>query len=130
MPQTVSVNELTDIVARIFVRHGLSQDNVAPVAETVAAAERDGSLSHGLLRLPGYVATLKSGWVDGPAVPVVYTTSQFQGSPRKSISAGRRAVAFPTAAIHARSPMKQIKTRAAKRAWFNVCKTDVTWSFS
>src|SRR5437764_2943678 len=30
-----------------------------------------GSLSHGLLRLPGYVATLKSGWVDGQAVPVV-----------------------------------------------------------
>src|SRR5439155_13887146 len=35
------------------------------------AAERDGTASHGLLRLPGYVATLKSGWVDGRAVPIV-----------------------------------------------------------
>jgi delta1-piperideine-2-carboxylate reductase len=24
-----------------------------------------------LLRLPGYIATLKSGWVDGLAVPIV-----------------------------------------------------------
>jgi delta1-piperideine-2-carboxylate reductase len=71
MPQTVSVGELADLVARIFVRHGVSRDNAAPVAETVVAAERDGSLSHGLLRLPGYVATLQSGWVDGRAVPVV-----------------------------------------------------------
>src|SRR5215472_9685514 len=31
-----------------------------PVAETVVAAERDGAVSHGLLRLPGYVSTLKS----------------------------------------------------------------------
>jgi len=71
MSQTVSVGELTDIVARMFVGHGVSADNAAPLAETVVAAERDGSLSHGLLRLPGYVATLQSDWVDGRAIPVV-----------------------------------------------------------
>ncbi len=71
MPQAVSVSELTDIVIRVFVRHGVSPDNAVPVAETVVAAERDGSASHGLLRLPGYVATLKSGWVDGRAAPAV-----------------------------------------------------------
>src|ERR1700742_4433805 len=71
MPQTVSVGELTDIVTRIFVRHGMSPENAAAVTGTVVAAERDGSASHGLLRLPGYVATLKSGWVDGCAVPSV-----------------------------------------------------------
>ena len=71
MPQTVSVDELTDIVSRILVRHGVRPDNAAPVAETVVAAERDGAASHGLLRLPGYVATLRSGWVDGDATPVV-----------------------------------------------------------
>jgi delta1-piperideine-2-carboxylate reductase len=70
-PQTVSVDALLDIVARVLLRHGVSARNVAPVAETIVAAERDGSASHGLLRLPGYVATLKSGWVDGRAVPVV-----------------------------------------------------------
>jgi len=71
MPQTIGVDELTDIVGRILVRHGVSSDNAAPVEETVVAAERDGSASHGLLRLPGYVATLRSGWVDGDATPVV-----------------------------------------------------------
>src|SRR6267378_4158302 len=71
MPHTVSAIELTDLVVRVFRRHGVSADNAGPVAETVVAAERDGALSHGLLRLPGYVSTLKSGWVDGRAVPVV-----------------------------------------------------------
>ena len=45
------------------------------VAETVVAAERDGAASHGLLRLPGYVSTPKSGWVDSRAVPVVTDAS-------------------------------------------------------
>jgi delta1-piperideine-2-carboxylate reductase len=71
MPQTVSVGELTDLVVRVFLRHGVSADNAEPVAETVVAAERDGAASHGLLRLPGYVSTLKSDWVDGRAVPAV-----------------------------------------------------------
>src|SRR5579872_7346399 len=71
MPEIVSVGELTDLVVRVFIRHGVDLENATPVAETVVAAERDGSRSHGLLRLPGYVATLKSGWVDGRAVPVV-----------------------------------------------------------
>src|ERR1700758_2993426 len=71
MPQTVSVGELTSLVVRVFLRHGVSAENAGPVAETVVAAERDGAASHGLLRLPGYVSTLKSGWVDGRAVPVI-----------------------------------------------------------
>jgi delta1-piperideine-2-carboxylate reductase len=71
MPHTVSAVELTDLVVRVFRRHGVSADNAGPVAETVVAAERDGALSHGLLRLPGYVSTLKSGWVNGRALPVV-----------------------------------------------------------
>jgi delta1-piperideine-2-carboxylate reductase len=75
MPQTVSVDELTDLVVRFFIRHGVSVENAASVAETVVAAERDGAASHGLLRLPGYVSTLKSGWVDGRAVPVVTDAS-------------------------------------------------------
>jgi delta1-piperideine-2-carboxylate reductase len=71
MPQTVSVSELTDIIGRIFIRHGVSEDNAAPLAHTVVSAERDGSPSHGLLRLPGYVATLQGGWVDGRAMPFI-----------------------------------------------------------
>jgi LDH2 family malate/lactate/ureidoglycolate dehydrogenase len=50
MPHTVSAIELTDLVVRVFRRHGVSADIAGPVAETVVAAERDGALSHGLLR--------------------------------------------------------------------------------
>src|SRR5579872_3462591 len=75
MPEIVSVGELTDLVVRVFIRHGVDLENATPVAETVVAAERDGARSHGLLRLPGYVATLKSGFVDGAAVPAVADTA-------------------------------------------------------
>jgi delta1-piperideine-2-carboxylate reductase len=62
---------LAALIARAFERHGMSARNAALVAAVVAAAERDGAASHGLLRMDGYIATLKSGWVDGAAVPVV-----------------------------------------------------------
>jgi delta1-piperideine-2-carboxylate reductase len=62
---------LHDLVARILARAGLSAENAAIVARVVVAAERDGSVSHGLFRLPGYLATLRSGWVDGHAVPTL-----------------------------------------------------------
>src|SRR5690606_28205561 len=41
------------------------------LAANVALAQRDGSDSHGIFRIPGYLSTLASGWVDGRAVPVV-----------------------------------------------------------
>jgi len=41
------------------------------VATTVTHAERDGAVSHGLFRVPGYVAALRSGKVDGAASPAV-----------------------------------------------------------
>ena len=34
-------------------------------------AERDGSLSHGLFRLPAYVTGLKSGKINGKGIPEV-----------------------------------------------------------
>ena len=62
---------LQDLVARILAQAGMSAENAAIVAGVVVAAERDGTVSHGLFRMPGYLATLRSGWVDGHAVPTV-----------------------------------------------------------
>ena len=42
-----------------------------PWTETIMAAERDKSYSHGVFRLPGYVASLRSGKVNGKAKPKV-----------------------------------------------------------
>jgi delta1-piperideine-2-carboxylate reductase len=105
MPQTVSVEELTDIVARILVRHGVRPDNAAPVAEAVVAAERDGSASHGLLRLPGYVATLRSGWVDGNAMPVVADAAP-------GLIATDAANGFAQPALRASTPLLRVKARS------------------
>lgn len=68
---TLTEAALAALIARGFERHGMSTPNAALVAAVVAAAERDGAASHGLLRLDGYIATLRSGWVDGAATPMV-----------------------------------------------------------
>jgi delta1-piperideine-2-carboxylate reductase len=104
MPQTVSVGELTDLVVRVFLRHGVSGENAGPVAETVVAAERDGAVSHGLLRLPGYVSTLKSGWVDGRAVPVVTDAAP-------GLVATEAATGFAQPALRASAPLLREKAR-------------------
>ncbi len=44
---------------------------MAALARTITAAERDGALSHGLFRVPGYVASLRSGKVNGRANPTL-----------------------------------------------------------
>jgi delta1-piperideine-2-carboxylate reductase len=66
--------ELVALLDGIFVRHGVSPVNAKILSENCAACERDGSLSHGIFRIPGYVSSLKSGWVDGAALPVVEDT--------------------------------------------------------
>ena len=68
---TVSLSDLTALLARIFERHGCSAEVAAILAANCAAAQRDGADSHGVFRMPGYVSTLQSGWVDGRAVPEV-----------------------------------------------------------
>jgi delta1-piperideine-2-carboxylate reductase len=72
MTVTLSLDEAHALVARILETNGCSPRNAAIIATTVIAAERDGATSHGLFRMPGYVATLKSGWLDGRAVPKVH----------------------------------------------------------
>jgi delta1-piperideine-2-carboxylate reductase len=68
----LSFDELRALLAEVLSAHGTA-DHVAPViAARVAGAERDGTLSHGLVRMPGYVSTLRSGWVDGRATPAVH----------------------------------------------------------
>jgi len=67
----LSYETLTQLLQRIFVRHGTSESVAQVLAENCASAERDGAHSHGVFRMPGYVSTLNSGWVNGKAVPIV-----------------------------------------------------------
>ncbi|MBC3437326.1 Ldh family oxidoreductase [Pseudomonas sp. BW16M2] len=67
----VPFNELQALLQAIFERHGCSAAVAAVLAHNCASAQRDGAHSHGVFRIPGYVSTLASGWVDGRAEPQV-----------------------------------------------------------
>ncbi|QLG93024.1 Ldh family oxidoreductase [Pseudomonas yamanorum] len=69
--QTIAFTELVALLKHIFIRHGTSAEVAGVLADNCARAERDGAHSHGVFRIPGYVSTLNSGWVNGTAVPVV-----------------------------------------------------------
>ena len=62
---------LVALLQRIFECHGTSAQVAAILARNCASAERDGAHSHGVFRMPGYLSTLASGWVDGKAAPQV-----------------------------------------------------------
>ena len=67
----IAYDDLVALLHTIFIRFGTSDEVASILSRNCAAAERDGSKSHGLFRVPGYVSTLKSGWVDGKAEPLV-----------------------------------------------------------
>jgi len=69
MNRTIAFDDLVEKLTSILVAHRMSNAAARVIAGRMAQAQRDGALSHGLLRLPGYIATLDSGWVDGAAVP-------------------------------------------------------------
>ena len=68
---SIGFDELAALLRTIFIAHGTSEAVADVLALNCASAERDGSESHGVFRMPGYVSTLRSGWVDGRAVPAL-----------------------------------------------------------
>jgi delta1-piperideine-2-carboxylate reductase len=69
----MSVPDIDALAKDTLMSFGADSENAGAVANIISRAERDGCVSHGLFRLPGYVATLKSGKVDGHARPTVET---------------------------------------------------------
>jgi len=68
---SLTLQEIEDLARRCFSQNGCDADNTEALVRTVVTAERDGSRSHGLFRVPGYVASLRSGKVNGKARPRV-----------------------------------------------------------
>jgi (2R)-3-sulfolactate dehydrogenase (NADP+) len=64
-----SVPELEQLVAAAFERGGASSLQAASAARALVAAEADGLKGHGLSRVASYVDMLRTGKVDGSAVP-------------------------------------------------------------
>ncbi|HEX2825676.1 MAG TPA: Ldh family oxidoreductase [Burkholderiales bacterium] len=65
----VSIEDIRRVARAALANAGCDAENAASVAAVMAAADRDGCASHGLFRLAGYLAALKSGKVDGRARP-------------------------------------------------------------
>jgi delta1-piperideine-2-carboxylate reductase len=68
---TLELAAIYKLAEDVFLANGCDADNAAALADIICRAERDGSHSHGLFRVPGYVKALRSGKVDGQAKPTV-----------------------------------------------------------
>lgn len=67
----LTLDEVRALAMRGLTNSGLSEANATVIADVMTTAERDGCKSHGLFRMPGYCACVKSGRVDGTVVPVL-----------------------------------------------------------
>jgi len=69
----LSLDEIYVLAKKTLLTNGCDETNASILADTIMRAERDGSLSHGLFRLPSYVSALKSKKVNGKARPEIQT---------------------------------------------------------
>lgn len=67
----LSPDAITAAAVAALRAHGASAEQAIPLAAAIAAAERDGIRSHGLMYLPIYCEHLTCGKVIGTAVPTV-----------------------------------------------------------
>ena len=66
----LSLDEIYNLAYTSLSNNGCDEYNAEAVSTTVTHAERDGSVSHGLFRIPGYIASLKSKKVKGNSKPL------------------------------------------------------------
>ena len=68
---SLTLNEIFDLAKKTLLANGCDDETASILADLIMKAERDGSLSHGLFRLPAYVTGLKSGKINGKARPEI-----------------------------------------------------------
>lgn len=67
----ISYQDLVSAIEEVLTSAGAAPGAAAVLARNHAMCERDGALSHGVFRVPQYVETLATGYLDGAAVPRV-----------------------------------------------------------
>ena len=67
----MSLYEVRALSTEVLIANGMSEANAMVIADVVTQAEADGTHSHGLFRVPGYVTSMRSGRMNGKAVPEV-----------------------------------------------------------
>lgn len=68
---TFSFEQVTERVSAVLQAERVTASAAKLLAQRIVAAERDGTLSHGLMRLPDYLASIRAGWISPDAQPQV-----------------------------------------------------------
>ncbi len=67
----LSLEDIYNLANQTLLANGCDEETSNILSDLIMKAERDGSLSHGLFRLPAYVAGLKSGKINGKNRPKI-----------------------------------------------------------
>ena len=68
---SLSLDEIFNLAKKTLLANGCDNETASILSDLIMKAERDGSLSHGLFRLPAYVSGLKSGKINGKGKPEI-----------------------------------------------------------
>jgi LDH2 family malate/lactate/ureidoglycolate dehydrogenase len=67
----MKIETAKDLAVRVLQRHGVGEDVAERVADVLVDADARGVVTHGLTRLPAYVARIRAGLLDPGARPLV-----------------------------------------------------------
>ncbi len=62
---SLSLHEIYDLAKKTLLANDCDEETSSILSDLIMKAERDGSLSHGLFRLPAYLKGLKSVKING-----------------------------------------------------------------
>jgi len=68
---SLTLDDIYNLAKKTFLANACDDETASILSDLIMKAERDGSLSHGLFRLPAYVSGLKSGKINGKGKPEV-----------------------------------------------------------
>jgi len=68
---TIFFDDLCRLIKKILIKAGVAEETAEILSKNCAGCERDGTRSHGIFRVAGYISSLKCGWIDGKAEPKV-----------------------------------------------------------
>ncbi|MFZ9134928.1 MAG: Ldh family oxidoreductase [Candidatus Puniceispirillaceae bacterium] len=69
--QEIGLDGIYNLAKKVMLANGCDTANAEALADIICRAERYGSHSHGLFRVPGYEKALRSGKVDAKAKPTM-----------------------------------------------------------
>ena len=107
---SLSLDEIYDLAKKTLISNGCDEENASILSDTIMRAERDGSHSHGLFRLPAYVAALKSKKVNGKARPEVKKISFGFAPIRSAISSPSRFTSSTSKSLPSKCSSSSVNT--------------------